>query len=156
ITETFTTEGATCLAIWLNVFDSSTGVGITSGVAPGACPLSLAAFTPELISVPRTMPIDSVNNITVNESNFCVRNLSKKLMVILPAPLLLMMDAAADSVVSLSPAQPRPGSELRPRLTRKSQGSSRQSSYQYRPDHRRALLRPPGFHPANPIDEGRR
>jgi hypothetical protein len=26
------------------------------------------------------MPNDSVNNITVNESNFCLRNLSKKLM----------------------------------------------------------------------------
>jgi hypothetical protein len=31
-----TTEGSTCLAIWLNEFDSSTGLGITSGVAPGA------------------------------------------------------------------------------------------------------------------------
>src|ERR1035441_10194958 len=59
-----TTEGSTCLAIWLNVFDSSTGLGITSGVAPGAAGLSLlAALTPWLISVPMTMPILSVNRI---------------------------------------------------------------------------------------------
>ena len=32
--------------------------------------VALAAFTPELIRVPITMPIDSVNRINVNESNF--------------------------------------------------------------------------------------
>src|ERR1700674_2315170 len=50
------------------------------GVAPGATAESLAAFTPELIKVPITMPIDSVKRISVNESNFCVRNLLMKLM----------------------------------------------------------------------------
>ena len=78
-----TTEGSTCLAIWENVLDSSTGLGMTSGVAPGAIWLSLAAFTPELIRVPITMPIDSVNRTNVNESNFCVRNLLKKLVDLL-------------------------------------------------------------------------
>src|ERR1017187_2766557 len=78
-----TTEGSTCLAIWVNVLESSTGLGMTSGVAPGAAWLSLAAFTPELIRVPITMPIDSVNRINVNESSFCVRNLLKKLMDLL-------------------------------------------------------------------------
>ena len=75
-----TTEGSTCLAIWLNVLDSSTGLGMTSGVAPGATWPPLAAFTPELIRVPITIPTDSVNSTNVNERNFCVRNLSKILM----------------------------------------------------------------------------
>ena len=79
--EMLTTEGSTCLAIWLNEFDNSTGLGITSGVAPGAAGLSLlAALTPWLTSVPMTMPTLSVNRIKVNESTFCVRNLSKRFM----------------------------------------------------------------------------
>ncbi len=79
--EMLTTEGSTCLASWLNEFDSSTGLGITSGVAPGAAwPSVLAALTPWLTSVPMTMPTLSVNRIKVNESTFCVRNLSKRFM----------------------------------------------------------------------------
>src|SRR6185503_19554342 len=78
--EILTTEGSTCLAIWLNEFDNSTGLGITSGVAPGAALSLLAAFTPWLTSVPMTMPTLKVNNIKVNESTFCVRSLSKRFM----------------------------------------------------------------------------
>src|SRR5271157_196474 len=80
----FTTDGATCFAICVKVLDSSTGLGMTSGVAPGAALLSdLAALTPEVIRVPITIPTDRVNKISVNESSFCVRNLSKKLMALL-------------------------------------------------------------------------
>ena len=46
VVEIFTTEGSTCLAIWLNAFDSSTGLGITSGVAPGAAWLVLGGLHP--------------------------------------------------------------------------------------------------------------
>src|ERR1700682_5260012 len=79
----FTTEGSTIFAICENVLDSSTGFGMVRGVAPGAAAESFAAFTPELIKVPITMPIDSVKRISVNESNFCVRNLLMKLMDLL-------------------------------------------------------------------------
>jgi len=67
-----TTEGATCLAIWVNWEGNSTAFGIVSGVASGAkLPvLGRAAFTPVLISVPITTPIASVNTIRVNESSF--------------------------------------------------------------------------------------
>ncbi len=77
-----TTEGATCLAIWVNWEGNSTAFGIVSGVASGAkLPvLGRAAFTPVLISVPITTPIASVNTIRVNESSFSVRNLSKNFM----------------------------------------------------------------------------
>src|ERR1700730_4314074 len=79
----FTTEGSTIFAICENVLDSSTGLGMVKGVAPGATVESLAAFTPELTKVPITMPIDSVKRISVNESNFCVRNFLMKLMDLL-------------------------------------------------------------------------
>src|SRR5579863_8164934 len=79
----FTTAGATCLAIWVKVLDNSTGLGMTSGVAPGAALSPFAALTPDVIRVPRTIPTDRVNRISVKESSFCVRNLSKKLMVLL-------------------------------------------------------------------------
>ena len=70
------------MAIWVKVVDNSTGLGMVSGVASGAAALLLAfaVLMPELISVPITMPIDSVNRINVNESSFSVRNLSKTLM----------------------------------------------------------------------------
>jgi hypothetical protein len=76
----FTTEGSTDLAICEKVVDNSTGLGIVKGVAPGATVESFAAFTPELITVPITIPIESVKRISVKESSFCARNLSKKLM----------------------------------------------------------------------------
>ena len=117
----FTTDGSTCLAIWLNELDSSTGLGITSGVAPGAAELSFAAFTPvlTLIRVPMTIPIARVNTTSVKDSNFCVRNFSKNLThgtflllqgtwqrtslthSIAAAPNL--MDVAADATVSFPP-----------------------------------------------------
>src|SRR5262249_33201505 len=75
-----TTEGSTCLANWLKLLESSTGFGITRGVASGAAELSRAAFTPEFTRVPITIPIDRVKSITVSESNFCARILSKKLI----------------------------------------------------------------------------
>ena len=52
----------------------------SSRTSSSAAWLSLAAFTPELISVPITIPIDNVNRIKVNESSFCERNLSNILM----------------------------------------------------------------------------
>src|ERR1035438_7441105 len=88
-----TTDGSTCLAICVNALDNSTGLGITSGVAPGAWLLSLAAFTPEPISVPSTIPMDNVKSISVKESNFCVRILSTKLMDLLTP---IETDVAAD------------------------------------------------------------
>ena len=54
---------------------------VNDQVAPGAAvPSLLAALTPWLTSVPMTMPTLSVNRIKVNESTFCVRNLSNRLM----------------------------------------------------------------------------
>src|SRR5689334_4897793 len=82
----FTTDGSNCFAICVNVVDNSTGLGMASGVAPGATVFSFAAFTPDVISVPITMPMDRVKRISVNERNFCVRNLSKKLMDFLNLP----------------------------------------------------------------------
>src|SRR5215831_18022246 len=76
-----TTDVATCLAIWENVLDISTGLGITSGVAPGATLWpSFAAFTPEFATVPITIPTESVNRTSVNDSSFWVRTLLKRLM----------------------------------------------------------------------------
>ena len=65
------------MAIWVKVVDKSTGSGIVSGVASAAAALLLAfaVLILELINVPITMPIDSVNRINVNESSFSVRNL---------------------------------------------------------------------------------
>src|SRR5579872_2124783 len=77
----FTTDGSTCLAICVKAFESSTGLGITSGVAPGASVLSLAAFTPELITVPITMPTDKVTSSSVKVSSFCMRNRSMTFMI---------------------------------------------------------------------------
>src|ERR1035441_9006794 len=84
----FTTDGSTCLAICVNALDNSTGLGITSGVAPGSWPLSRAAFTPDWISVPMTIPRHSVNSSSVKESNFWVRTRSMKLMELLLLELL--------------------------------------------------------------------
>src|SRR4051794_410240 len=76
-----TTLGPTCLAICENELDNSTGLGMTSGEAPGATlESSFAAFTPWLITVPITIPTQSVNTTRLNERIFCVRILSKKLM----------------------------------------------------------------------------
>jgi hypothetical protein len=44
--------------------------GVTSGVASGAATWSLAAFTPVVINVPMTIPIESVNRSRLRESSF--------------------------------------------------------------------------------------
>src|ERR1051326_6118679 len=75
-----TTAGSTCLAMPAKDDCSWTGLGMVSGVAPGATVLSLAALTPVLTKVPITTPKASVNRIRVKDSSFCVRNLSRKLM----------------------------------------------------------------------------
>src|SRR5689334_10933203 len=54
---------------------------MTSGEAPGAATLSLAALAPVVIKVPITTPSDNVNKINVNESSFWLRALSKRLIV---------------------------------------------------------------------------
>src|SRR5947207_2763124 len=91
-----TTDGPTCLAIWVKLLDNSTGFGMVSAVAPGAlaAPSPLAAFTPELTRVPITIPTESVNNISVNERAFCLRSLLKKLM-----GLLLLLRAMDKSLL---------------------------------------------------------
>src|SRR6266480_1147189 len=126
-----TTLGSICLAIWLNELDNSTGLGITSGLAPGAATLasSLAAFTPWFTRVPSTIPTLSVNNISVNESTFWVRNLSKRLTFTFSfyyapvwnlsvARFLLKssttMDVGALGTVSSLPAKHLPESRLLP------------------------------------------
>src|SRR5579863_10282220 len=76
----FTTDGSSRFASVLKALDTCTGFGITNGAASGATACSLAAFTPVDISVPTRTPIDSVNKIRLNESNFCLFILSTKLI----------------------------------------------------------------------------
>src|SRR5882672_6432387 len=76
----FTTDGSSCFASWAKPLESCTGLGIASGVAPGATAWSFAAFTPVDTTVPMRTPMDKVNRRRLSDSNFCLRILLKKLI----------------------------------------------------------------------------
>ncbi len=71
-----TTLGSSILASLVNSFPIWIALGRTRGVASGAPVPLFWAWTPVLIRGPITIPIDSVNNSNVVESNFCWRILS--------------------------------------------------------------------------------